>query len=116
MTRRPSRPRWGFYLTAGRHLQKALAADWLARLGRRGFEALIDDSVKHSVDGTLRERVEPRLSLIENRPASIETRLDLSDRVAKLEVEMAALRKGHQVPGRCKSRSGRTSPQFRRTM
>lgn len=69
-----------------------MATDWLGRLGRRGFEALIDSVVKQSVDGAVRDRVEPRLVSIENRLAAIETRLDVSDRIAKLEVEVATLK------------------------
>ena len=70
-----------------------MASDWLARLGRRGFESLVDSVVKHSVDEVVRDRVEPRLVSIENRLAAVETRLDVSDRIAKLEVEVASLKR-----------------------
>jgi hypothetical protein len=70
-----------------------MASDWLGKLGRRGFEALVDNVVKHSVDVVVRDRVEPRLASIENRLAAVETRLDVSDRIAKLEAEVAALKK-----------------------
>jgi len=70
-----------------------LASDWLGRLGKRGFEALVDNVVKQAVDGVVRDRVEPRLVSIENRLAAVETRLDVSDRIAKLEVEVATLKK-----------------------
>ena len=80
---------------------EALATDWLGKLGRKGFETLIDNVVKQSVDGVVRERVDPkfvavenRLVSIENRLAAVETRLDVSDRIAKLEVEVASLKKG----------------------
>ncbi len=63
-----------------------MASDWLAKLGKRGFEVLIDSVVKRSVD-VVRDRVEPRLASIENRLAGIETRLNVSDRV-----EVAALK------------------------
>ncbi len=75
------------------HSEEPMASDWLARLGKRGFEALIDNVVKGSVDGVVRDRVEPRLASVENRLAAIETRLDVSDRLAKLEVEVATLKK-----------------------
>lgn len=70
-----------------------MATDWLGRLGRRGFEALVDSVVKQSVEGVVRDRVEPRLVSIENRLAAVGTRLDVSDRIAKLEVEVAALKR-----------------------
>ncbi len=70
-----------------------MASDWLAKLGRKGFETLIDSVVKGSVDEVVRDRVEPRLASIESRLAAVETRLDVSDRLAKLEVEVAALKK-----------------------
>ncbi len=76
-------------LTFGR----AMATDWLAKLGKRGFEGLMDNAVKQSVDRVVRDRVEPRLASIENRLASIETRLDISDRLAKLEVEVATVKR-----------------------
>ena len=69
-----------------------LATDWLGRLGRRGFEALVESVVKQSVDSVVRDRVEPRLVSIENRLAAVETRLDVADRIAKLEVEAATLK------------------------
>jgi hypothetical protein len=52
-----------------------MAADWLAKLGRKGFELLVADAVEKSVEKALRDRVEPRLVGIENRLAAIETRL-----------------------------------------
>jgi hypothetical protein len=52
-----------------------MAADWLGKLGRKGFELLVADLVERSVDKALRDRVEPRLLGIENRLAAIETRL-----------------------------------------
>jgi hypothetical protein len=70
-----------------------MASDWLGKLGKRGLEALIDSVVRGSVDEVVRDRVEPRLVSIENRLAAMETRLDVSDRIAKLEVEVAALKK-----------------------
>ena len=70
-----------------------MASDWLGKLGRRDFEALIDNVVKQSVDTVVRDRVEPRLVSIENRLAAVETRLDVSDRIARLEVEVATLKK-----------------------
>ena len=69
-----------------------MATDWLGRLGRRGFEALVESVVKLSVDSVVRDRVEPRLVSIENRLAAVETRLDVADRIAKLEVEAASLK------------------------
>ena len=69
-----------------------MATDWLGRLGRRGFEALVESVVKQSVDSVVRDRVEPRLVSIENRLAAVETRLDVADRIAKLEVEVATLK------------------------
>jgi hypothetical protein len=69
-----------------------LAADWLTRLGKKGFEALVDDVVRESVDRGLRDRVEPRLASIENRLVAIETRLDVADRLSKLEAEVSALK------------------------
>ena len=76
-------------------------ADWLRRLGRRGFEALIDRVVRKSVDGAARDRVEHGLVSIENRLAAAETRLDVSDRIAKLEVGVATLKRKNQ--GECLS-------------
>jgi hypothetical protein len=83
--------------------EERLASDWLGRLGRSGFEALVNNVVKRSVDEVVREKVEPRfvsldnrLSSIENRLAAVETRLDISDRIAKLEVEVASLKRGRQ--------------------
>ncbi len=70
-----------------------MASDWLAKLGKRGFEVLIDSVVKRSVDEVVRDRVEPRLASIGNRLAGVETRLDVSDRLVKLEVEVATLKK-----------------------
>jgi len=69
-----------------------LAAEWLARLGRKGFETLLSDIVGRAIDKALRDRVEPRLAGIENRLAAIETRLDVADRLAKLEAEIAVLK------------------------
>lgn len=69
-----------------------MAVDWLAKLGRKGFEALVSDTVGKSVDKALRDRVEPRLTGIESRLAAIETRLDVVDRLAKLEAEVAVLK------------------------
>ncbi len=69
-----------------------MATDWLAKLGKRGFEALIDSVVKRSVD-VVRDRGEPRLASIENRLAAVEIRLGVSDKLAKLEVEVATLKK-----------------------
>jgi hypothetical protein len=69
-----------------------MAADWLTKLGRRGFELLVADLVERSVDKALRDRVEPRLLGIENRLAAIETRLDVADRLAKLEAELTVLK------------------------
>lgn len=56
--------------------------DWLARLGRKEFEALLTDTVDKAVDKALSDRVEPRLLGIENRFAAIETRLNLVDPLA----------------------------------
>jgi len=72
-----------------------MATDWLAKLGRKGFELLIADLVEKSVDKALRDRVEPRLLGIENRLAAIETRLDVADRLAKLEAEVTILKSSH---------------------
>ncbi|MEM1994445.1 MAG: hypothetical protein QXW32_03070 [Nitrososphaerales archaeon] len=83
-----------------------MAVDWLTRLGRKGFEALVNDIVEKAVDKALRDRVEPRLSGIENRLAAIESeirgvrdrlagmeiRLDVAERLTKLEAEVAALK------------------------
>ena len=69
-----------------------MAADWLTKLGRRGFELLVADLVERSVDKPLRDRVEPRLLGIENRLAAIETRLHVADRLAKLEAELTVLK------------------------
>jgi len=69
-----------------------MAADWLAKLGRKGFELLVADLVEKSVEKALRDRVEPRLVGIENRLAAIETRLDVADRLAKLEAELTILK------------------------
>lgn len=71
-----------------------MAVDWLSKLGRKGFEALVNDVVEKAVDKALRDRVEPRLVGIENRLAAIETRLDVADRLARLEAEVAVLRAG----------------------
>jgi len=62
-----------------------LAVDWLTRLGKKGFEALISEIVEKVVDKALQNRVEPRLVGIENRLAAIETRLDVADRLAMLK-------------------------------
>jgi len=69
-----------------------LAVDWLTRLGKKGFEALVSEIVGKVVDKALQNRVEPRLVGIENRLAAIETRLDVADRLAKLEAEVAMLK------------------------
>jgi hypothetical protein len=69
-----------------------MAADWLTKLGRKGFELLVADLVERSVEKALRDRVEPRLVGIENRLAAIETRLDVADRLAKLEAELTVLK------------------------
>ena len=69
-----------------------MPADWLTRLGKKGFESLIDDAVQQSVDRGLRDRVEPRLASIENRLVAIVTRLDVADRLSKLEAEVSALK------------------------
>jgi hypothetical protein len=69
-----------------------MAADWLARLGRKGFETLVDDVVQQSVDQSISDRVEPRLASIENRLVAIETRLDVAERLSKLEAEVSALK------------------------
>jgi len=69
-----------------------MATDWLTRLGKKGFEALIDDVAQQSVDRGLRDRVEPKLASIENRLVAIETRLDVADRLSKLEAEVSALK------------------------
>jgi len=73
-----------------------LATEWFARLGRKGFETLIGDIVGKAVDKALRDRVEPRLVGIENRLAAIETRLNMADRLAKLEAEIAVLKSSRQ--------------------
>ena len=62
-----------------------MAVDWLTRLGKKGFEALISEIVEKVVDKALQNRVEPRLVGIENRLAAIETRLDVADRLAMLK-------------------------------
>ena len=64
----------------------------MTRLGKKGFEALISEIVEKVVDKALQNRVEPRLVGIENRLAAIETRLDVADRLAKLEAEVAMLK------------------------
>jgi len=64
----------------------------LAKLGRKGFEVLVADVAEKSVEKALRDRVEPRLAGIENRLAAIETRLDIADRLAKLEAEVTVLK------------------------
>ena len=69
-----------------------MAVDWLTRLGKKGFEALVSEIVGKVVDKALQNRVEPRLVGIENRLAAIETRLDVADRLAKLEAEVAMLK------------------------
>ena len=69
-----------------------MAADWLTRLGKKGFEVLVSEIVEKVVDKVLQNRVEPRLVSIENRLAAIETRLDVADRLAKLEAEVAMLK------------------------
>jgi hypothetical protein len=83
-----------------------MAADWLTRLGKRGFEALVDDVVRNSVEKSIQTRVEPRfsgledrmtgvenrLAGVENRLAGIESRLDVADRLAKLETEVGLLK------------------------
>jgi hypothetical protein len=53
--------------------------------------SLISGSVG-SVEKALRDRVEPRLVGIENRLAAIGTRLDVADRLAKLEAEVIILK------------------------
>lgn len=58
-----------------------MAADWLSRLGRKGFVALLSGVV----DKVLQNRIEPRLVGVENRLAAIESRLDVADRLANLE-------------------------------
>jgi len=72
-----------------------MATDWLTKLGRKGFELLIADLVEKSVDKVLRDRVEPRLLGIENRLSAIGTRLDVADRLAKLEAEVTVLKSSH---------------------
>jgi hypothetical protein len=83
-----------------------LAADWLTRLGRRGFEVLVDEAVAKSVDKAIQGKVDPRFSGledrltgvenrlggIENRLVGIETRLEVADRLAKLEAEVGVLK------------------------
>lgn len=69
-----------------------MAADWLTRLGKKGFETLVEDVVQDSVDRSFRERLDPRLASIENRLVAIETRLDVADRLSKLEAEVSSLK------------------------
>ena len=69
-----------------------MAVDWLTRLGRKGFETLVDDVVQQSVDRSLRDRVEPKLASIVTRLVAIETRLDVADMLSKLEAEVSALK------------------------
>lgn len=69
-----------------------MAPDWLTRLGKKGFEVLVSEIVEKVVDKVLQNRVEPRLVSIENRLAAIEARLDVADRLAKLEAEAAMLK------------------------
>ncbi len=69
-----------------------MAADWLTRLGRKGFKTLVNDVVQQSVDRSLRDRIEPKLASIENRLVAIETRLNVADRLSKLEAEVSALK------------------------
>lgn len=69
-----------------------MATEWFAKLGKKGFETLISDIVGKAVDKALRDRVEPRLTGMESRLAAIETRLDMADRLAKLEAEVAVLK------------------------
>ncbi len=62
-----------------------MATDWLGRLGRRRFEALIDNVVEGSLDRMVRDSIEPRFAVLENRLAAIETRLDVAARIAGLD-------------------------------
>lgn len=76
-----------------------MAVDWLSRIGRKGFEALIAEIMDQRIEKALKDRVDPRFTSIENRLvgienrlAAIETRLDVADRLAKLEAEVAVLK------------------------
>ncbi len=69
-----------------------MAADRLTRLGKNGFGSLVDEVVQRSVDRSLRDRIEPTVASIENRLVAIETRLDVADRLFKLEAEVSALK------------------------
>ena len=53
---------------------------------------MVDDVVQQSVDRSLRDRVEPRLASIDNRLVAMETRLDVAERLSKLEAEVSALK------------------------
>lgn len=66
-----------------------MAADWLGKLGRRGFEALVRDVIDESVLRTVEAKIEPRLRSIETRLTAIEQRLDSAERLAKVESELA---------------------------
>jgi hypothetical protein len=69
-----------------------MATDWSAKLERKGFELLVADLVEKSVERALCDRVEPQLLRIENRLAAMETRLDVADRLAKLEAKVTVLK------------------------
>ena len=83
-----------------------MATDWLIKLGRKGFEALVSDIMNRVMDRALGDRVEPRLAAIESRMSGLENtvkgldykvdgvieRLNVTERLVKLEAEMAVLK------------------------
>ncbi len=62
------------------------------QLGKKGFQSIVDKAVKQTVDLELSAKMDPRLAAIESRIAAFETRLEVAERLAKLEVEVAALK------------------------
>lgn len=63
-----------------------------SQLGKKGFQNLVDKAVKQSIDIELAAKLDPRLIALENRIAAVETRLEVAERLAKLEAEVSALK------------------------
>ena len=69
-----------------------MSVDWLTKLGKKGFESLLGSIVDEAVNKAIDRRVDPRFHAIETRLAAIEQRLDVADRLAKVEAELTVLK------------------------